>query len=74
MFSFNEERVTVVLAFSATPQGIAHLRAKGVQVLISLDEPLVGFLQWSGKSVVNKQSILLDRCSVNFLASSIHLS
>ena len=45
MLSFNEGHVPVIWKFSPTTQGIVHLLAMGVQVLISFDEPLAGFLQ-----------------------------
>ena len=45
VFSLNKGHVAMVWTFSATPEGKVHSRAKGVQVLISLDESLVGFLQ-----------------------------
>ena len=45
MLSFNEGHVTVIWKFPATTKGIVHVLAMGVQVLMSFDEPLVGFLQ-----------------------------
>ena len=50
MFSLNEGHAAVVWIISATPSGIVHSHAKGVHVLISVDESLVDFLQLSGKS------------------------